>query len=97
MLEFLFGNIGAKIKLLGKIQCFIGFASAILSFIGAVILGIKLKEIWIAFVAIPAVAVIALLAWVGSFYTVGYGQLVESTESTDRKLDSIIKAHGERD
>ncbi len=95
MLNFLFGNIGGKIKLLGKIICFIGFASAILFFLAAVVFAVKLKVFWLVLVAIPATAILMVSAWVSSFSTIGYGQLIESTESIDKKLDD--KAAEERD
>ena len=97
MLNFLFGNVGGKLKLFGKIACFLSFAIVVLAWIVLVVMAVKYKSVWMAFATIPALIAVAIGAWISSFYTIGFGQLVENTESIDKKLDDIIKANGERE
>ena len=97
MLDFLFNNIGGKLKLLGKIMCFLGFAGAIGTFIFTVVQAVQGEALWVALLGIPAAASVALAAWISSFPTIGFGQLVESTELINEKLDCIVNANKERD
>ena len=76
----MFDNIGGKIKMLAKVLCWIGI-------IGSVITGFSLMAFLsrgIGFLGVLLGLLVAgvgcLFAWIGSFFTYGFGQLIENTD-----------------
>lgn len=87
-------NIGGKIKTLAVVVCIIGMIASV---IGAfVIWGMHDSRynptIWLGFIVLLAGC---LGSWIGSFFTYGFGQLIESNEEEVallRRIDNQIKA-----
>ncbi len=70
----MFDNIGGKIKKLARIVCIIGI-------IASFIAGILLMNIRYTFeVGLAILLVGPLLSWIGSYFTYGFGQLIENTD-----------------
>lgn len=70
----MFNNIGGKIKTLAKFVAWIGI-------IGSIIGGIALIATDDAFIATGIIVLLggSLLSWIGSFFTYGFGELIERT------------------
>ncbi|MBP3415330.1 MAG: hypothetical protein J6L81_09060 [Clostridia bacterium] len=78
----MFNNIGGKIKVLAKVLCIIGVVlSAVL---GIVFICERLPLVGMLIVIIGAP-----LSWVASFFTYGFGQLIESTDTNKEYLREI--------
>ncbi len=77
----MFENIGGKIKVLGKVMCVIGV-------IASVIYGIILLKINVLTCIIVIISG-SLLSWVGSFFTVGFGELISNSEKEINLLEVI--------
>ncbi len=91
----MFDNIGSKIMKLAKVICWIGI-------IGSVILGIATIGTGISssrysygsgstgaaiFAGILTIVLGCLLSWIGSFFTYGFGQLIENTDHIRRNTE----------
>ena len=94
-----FNNIGKKIKGLAKVIFWIGFIGSVLAALGG---GIAVAQVMdcednpVAILAAIGIFVVGsaigfLLAWIGSFFLYGYGQLIEDTE-INRKTNQKILA-----
>lgn len=70
----MYTNIGGKIKMLAKIVCFLGI-------IGSLIYGICVfaTYYWMRGTGIAIMLGGPLLSWIGSFFTYGFGELIEKT------------------
>lgn len=84
----MFSNIGRKIKVLAWVVCIIGMLA---SFVGAVRFWSMDsyygdENILVGFVVL---IVGGLISWVGSFFTYGFGQLIEKTEENNYHLNQI--------
>ena len=84
----MFDNIGGKIKTVAKVICWLGI-------IASVIMGIiMIKQATGRYynndeMVIAGIATIiggSLLSWIGSFFTYGFGQLIENSESIKNYL-----------
>lgn len=90
----MFKNIGNKIRVLAKVICIIGFVVAGISGLSLIIFGCTLfssrytigPAIGIIFAGLLVAALGALFAWVGSFVLYGYGQLIHSVQSIEKKV-----------
>ena len=79
--DFMFENIGGKLKKLASILTWIGCILSLLAgFIYAFPIGLLLIT-----------PIGCLLSWVGSFALYGFGQLIENS---DRCVDLLTRAHG---
>ncbi len=87
----MFDNIGAKIKSLAKVMCFIGIGLGIIagiSIIGSyysdydksILAGLLLGVIY--------ALLIGVVSWIGSFSLYGYGQHIEDTQAIRRIIES---------
>lgn len=70
----MFNNIGGKIKTLAKVICWIGIIGSIIGGIGC----IAADEDMILYGLLIAVGG-SLFSWIGSFFTYGFGELIENS------------------
>lgn len=87
----MFNNIGRKIKVLAWVVCIVGMVG---SFIGAVIQWVNAGNYYyggdtLVLSGFITLIVGALVSWVGSFFTYGFGQLIEKTEENNYHLNQI--------
>ena len=85
----MFDNIGGKIKTLAVVLCMIGIASSV---IFALVLWAQNSR-YNSTVALGFGVLIggALSSWIGSFFTYGFGELIEET-SRNRAVNEEIRA-----
>jgi len=95
----MFDNIGAKIKRLAKILCWVGIAA---SFILAIIMFVSAEEgsystegmyrgFGLAFLFIGPLA-----SWVSSFFIYGFGELIETNCELARNTRNICAEYAEK-
>lgn len=82
----MFKNIGAKIKTLAVVACWIGI-------VGSVVFGIILMALpsYLGGNAGLGIAVLlggSLFSWLGCFYTYGFGELIEKTTEIAKKANN---------
>ena len=73
----MFDNIGGKIKKLAKIICWIGIVLSVIIGVAGIANG---TSEGIAN-GIVVIIVGCLSSWIGSFFTYGFGQLIENTDA----------------
>lgn len=77
----MFDNIGAKIKMLAKVQCWIGIA---VSVIGGLVLAFVLSYYSSGpfgfLIGFPVAVLGSILSWAGSLTLCGFGQLVINSD-----------------
>lgn len=84
----MFSNIGGKIKGLAVIVCALGMLASVISAI----------VIWASGSSDSGLTGFAILmggclfSWVGSFFTYGFGELIERTARVNDQLDDVLKA-----
>lgn len=81
----MFVNIGAKIKMLAKVLCWIGIVASVIGGI-AIMAGTGSSGV------LPGLLTIVLgtlFSWIGSFVLYGFGEMVENS---DIRTDIAIKA-----
>lgn len=87
----MFDNIGGKIKALAKVLCWIGIIASVISGIVMIVSGSSSRyysgpsPVLTGFLTI---ILGALFSWIGSFFTYGFGQLIEDTEMIRSRMDS---------
>ena len=82
----MFDNIGRKIKTVAKITCVLGIVTSILA---AILLWMTHSPNNPTLLIGTLVLVCGPLAsWTGSFFTYGFGELIENTEAIRKKLTS---------
>ena len=71
----MFNNIGSKIKMVAKVECWIGILSSFVT-------GISLisKDEDFGFIGFLVIVIGSLTSWLGSFLIYGFGQLVENSD-----------------
>ncbi|MFR5787716.1 MAG: hypothetical protein ACLUHE_11880 [Christensenellales bacterium] len=88
----MFDDIGGKIKTLAKITCGLGIAASI---IGAIALWMQNSNYNPTTIIGVLVLVLGSLAsWIGSFFTYGFGQLIENTNtihSDNLKIQELLR------
>lgn len=88
----MFDDIGGKIKALAKVTCGLGIAASI---IGAFALWAQNSSYNPTMFAGVLVLVLGSLAsWIGSFFTYGFGQLIENTNTIhldNLKIQELLK------
>lgn len=83
----MFSNIGGKIQTTGKALCWIGIICSVASGLGMVIYGVKAMQwefehgLLLVLGGVGVTLLGALLSWVGSFFVIGFGVLVENSDT----------------
>ena len=90
----MFDNIGGKIKTLAVVLCIIGIIASV---IGAFVIWGMHDSRYNPTIVLGFIVLVAgcLGSWLGSFFTYGFGQLIESNEEEVallRKIESQLKA-----
>ena len=87
----MFSNIGRKIQTAGKVFCWIGIICSVISGLEMIMYGVEQMR-WDAeagpLLVLGGVALAllcSLMSWVGSFFVVGFGKLVENSETIAAK------------
>ena len=79
----MFNNIGSKIKNLAQVVCWIGIALSVL-------VGIIVMSFGGFFSGIIVIVAGSLVSWIGSFFTYGFGELIESCQEIERNTNQIL-------
>ena len=78
----MFENIGKKIKTLAKVLCWIGIVLSVISGVAAIIAANgQANGGAIVLGGVLTIVLGVLLSWIGSFFTYGFGQLIENTDA----------------
>ena len=77
----MFDNIGAKIKMLAKVVCWIEIIGSIIAGIVVVANGHDLEALGVGIMLGGS-----LFSWVGSLFIYGFGQLIEDNQALRQKL-----------
>ncbi|MBO7542526.1 hypothetical protein J6T93_01275 [bacterium] len=83
----MYSNIGEKIKVFAAMFCGIGM---LISFFSALCIWSKASQYHDDASAVVGLAVLVigcLASWIGSFFTYGFGQLIEHAKNIDEKLN----------
>ena len=80
----MFSNMGRKIKITGKVLCWIGIIVSVVSGLGMIAAGFsgmwtQMGSVVTILGGIGVALLGSLLSWVGSFFMVGFGELIENT------------------
>lgn len=86
----MFDNIGGKIKTLAKIICWIGIIASVISGIALMASGANRYYSGPGPVLLGILTIVfgSLASWIGSFFTYGFGQLIENTDEIRGKKSS---------
>lgn len=83
----MFDNIGSKIMKLAKVICWLGIIISVISGITIIAGGASVSRSYYGIGAggsvlagILTIVLGSLLSWIGSFFTYGFGQLIENTD-----------------
>ena len=95
----MFDNIGKKIKTLAVTICVIGVAASVIvgiTFIyGLDSFGlsgfVKLENRISA--GILVIVFGSFISWIGSFFTYGFGELIDSNQAIEKQLKSLVNSH----
>lgn len=82
----LFSNIGGKIKTLAKVICLVGMVISLIQAVRVLNMGYEYQNT--AFASLLTLGLGCLFSWIGSFFTYGFGELIDRTCSIDDKLSS---------
>ena len=85
----MFENIGSKIKALAKVICWVGI---ILSLIIGIIMLASSGDVGSG-VGLIVIIVGCLGSWIGSFFTYGFGELIEKTTEIAENTKSLNSAN----
>lgn len=80
----MFSNIGKKIKITAKVFCWIGIIISVAGGVGMIVAGFSGMWTYAGSIVtilggIGTALLGSLLSWVGSFFMVGFGELVENS------------------
>ena len=80
----MFNNIGKKIKITAKVFCWIGIIISVAGGVGMIVAGFSGMWTYAGSIVtilggIGTALLGSLLSWVGSFFMVGFGELVENS------------------
>ena len=76
----MFNNIGKKIKTLAAVICWIGIIFSIIGFLVMLIYGAVEEEGLFIGLSFAVLVVGGFGSWIGSFFTYGFGQLIENSD-----------------
>lgn len=80
----MFNNIGGKIMGLAKIFCWLGIISSIIGGIAVILINMDAIEYGYGtpfiLLGIGIMLVGSLISWIGSFFTYGFGQLIQNSD-----------------
>jgi len=90
----MFNNIGTKIKVLAKILCWVGIVLSVITGIAMIAAGNtahvnvygEITTVSTIPTGISIIVVGCLLSWIGSFFTYGFGQLIENSDAIRNEL-----------
>ena len=82
----MFDNIGGKIKALAKVVCWVGII--VFCLIGLIIMAAGQSAGAIS-IGVLTAGIGSLLSWVGSFFTYGFGQLIENSDILVKSKDNM--------
>lgn len=78
----MFDNIGSKIMKLAKVLCWIGIIVSIISGVVIIAGGNRSYNSGASVLSgILTIVLGCLFSWIGSFFTYGFGKLIENTDS----------------
>ena len=86
----MFSNIGGKIKALAKVVCWIGIILSVISGGAMIAAGMGvfgytgMPEGAAVVSGVLTIALGSLLSWIGSFFSYGFGELIEKTTEIAR-------------
>ena len=91
-MDFLYQNIGEKIKSMAKAMFFVEAVASII--LGLIIIG---EEVFVWNATFGVITLIAgpIIAWVSSLITYGFGELVEKVVSIDKKTKRDVHSNFE--
>lgn len=92
----MFENIGGKIKALAKVICWIGIVASIIAAISVWAAGDRWNPTFLPGLLILVAG--CLGSWLGSFFTYGLGELIESTQQnayTNAQILEHLRKNGE--
>ena len=77
----MFKNMGGKIKMLTKISCWIGIGFSVILGMVMIVAGLNAYRGGGALIGggLAVMAVGSLMAWIGSFFAYGFGELVDNS------------------
>ena len=93
----MFENIGCKIKKLARILCWIGIVASVIS--GIIMIATSSAYSRYSGTGIGVVGGVALMvfgslfSWIGSFFTYGFGELIETNQQIRNKLCGTAPAN----
>ncbi len=90
----MFENIGGKIKALAKIICWLGITASVLGGIYMFWLaGNAYGRISTVLIVYGVLLIVggSLISWIGSFFTYGFGQLIENSDRIKEDTNRIKK------
>ena len=78
----MFDNIGSKIMKLAKVICWLGIIASVISGIAMIVQSSRSRYSAGSGVLIGILTIVmgCLISWIGSFFTYGFGQLIENTD-----------------
>ena len=78
----MFDNIGGKIKALAKVLCWLGIIASVISGIAIIVMASQNRYSSGTGVVSGLLTIVlgCLGSWIGSFFTYGFGQLIENTD-----------------
>lgn len=86
-MDFLYQNIGEKIKSMAKAMFFVEAVASII--LGLIIIGEEVFE-WDAAFGVITLIIGPIIAWLSSLITYGFGELVEKVISIDKKQNVMF-------
>ena len=80
----MFSNIGGKIKKLAVVLCILGMVASVVCAVFCFVNSSRQQDLTLTGVLILVAG--CLISWIGSFFTYGFGELIERTVSIDNRL-----------
>ena len=91
----MFDNIGGKIKKLAKVLCWIGIIFSVILGVLMMVSGGSYSRYGYSssgggvLAGLLTIVLGSLLSWIGSFFTYGFGQLIENTDDIRSKMKGL--------
>ena len=96
----MFDNIGGKIKALAKVVCFLGIAGSVIAGLVAMAQAGEVSKYSddvataTAFSGFLIMVIGSLLSWIGSFFTYGFGELIEKATEIEKNTRGETQSTG---